>query len=337
MDKLICLSTNLAAVDLGLSPAEYGEIKASATAVIHNAWSVNFNMNLESFEPNIASVAHLLKLAQGPAIKDESRTFVFISSIAAVGGVRGVHGVQSAEERIYAEFKEASPHNGYGQSKWVAEQICATAPTSARVLRVGQVSGDTNHGIWNPAEAIPAMVQSALTVGALPRMEEQRNSLCWLPSDITAAVITDLTTLPSSGQVFHVASPHTSTWNEDVLPAIEAAGIEVRIVPQREWVRVLEESDSDIEANPPYKLIQHFRQLYGGGPRDVPEEKPSDETAQRTNIAQLDLTQSLKASPSLRNAPRVDSALVERYVRFWLKYWTGEHRSLIEAQQGRKE
>lgn len=323
MSKLTCLSTNLAAANLGLDPAEYGEIKASVTAIIHNAWSVNFNMNLESFEPNVASVAHLLKLAQSPANKDESRTFVFISSIAAVGGVRG--GAR-AEERFYPDFEEANPFNGYGQSKWVSEQICAETSKSARVLRVGQVAGDTKHGIWNPAEAIPAMVQSALTVGALPKLEGGRNTLRWLPSDITAAVVTELTLLPPSRQqVFHVISPHTLTWNGDVLPAVEKAGIDVRIVPQGEWVRILGESDPDIETNPPYKLIEHFRQSYGDMPNG--KSKYDDEHEQRTkDMADMEIIQTFRSSPSLQSAPRVDTALVEKYVRFWLKYWVGEHR-----------
>lgn len=322
MSKLTCLSTNLAVADLGLNQAEYGMIKASVTAIIHNAWSVNFNMNLESFEPNVASVAHLLRLAQSAVNKDESRTFVFISSIAAVGGVRGAR----AEERFYPDFKEANPFNGYGQSKWVSEQICAETSQSARVLRVGQVAGDTKHGIWNPAEAIPAMVQSALTVGALPKLEGGKNTLRWLPSDITAAVITDLTILPQSGQqVFHVISPHTLTWNGDVLPAVEKAGIEVRIVPQGEWVRILGESDHDIETNPPYKLMEHFRQSYGDMPNG--KSKDDDEHEQRTkDMADMDLVQTFRTSPSLQSATAVDMALVEKYVRFWLKYWAGEHR-----------
>lgn len=324
--KLTCLSSNLAAADLGLRPAEYREIKRSVTAIIHNAWSVNFNMNLESFEPNVASVAHLLKLAQSPTKQDESRTFVFISSIAAVGGVRGARG---AEERFYPDFQEATPFNGYGQSKWVSEQICAEASRSARVLRVGQIAGDTKHGVWNPAEAIPAIVQTALTIDALPKMAESRNTLRWLPSDTTAAVISDLTISPVSGRVFHVISPHTLTWNEDVLPAIEKSGIEARVVPQGEWVRVLDASDSDIERNPPYKLIEHFRLSYG----DLPDSSVRDKHSQsnKVKMAELDITETLKTSPSLKDAPPVDSALVEKYVRFWLKYWAGEKQKTVEA------
>lgn len=357
--KLKCLSADLAAADLGLSPAAYGEIKARATAIVHNAWTVNFNWRLESFEPNIASVRHLLDLGR-PASETEEDTpggkptpaaFVFISSVAAVGG--GVlrqgqgHG-RPAEERMYA-WHEATPLNGYGQSKWVAEQICAEAASGwyrgpVRILRVAQVSGDTRHGVWNPAEAIPALVRSALTIGVLPRMEmeetaPQKNTLCWLPSDVAGAAIVDLTLLlddlasvvppgrANSAAVFHVASPRTLKWNEAVLPAAAQAGLSFRVVPQHDWVQILSESDKDVDRNPPYKLIEHFRQTYGrredkNGTDHGLEAGLQDEKGEHTaTLTSLDLEQSLKYSPSLQTAPDIDDGLLVKYIKFWMRYW----------------
>lgn len=334
LSKLKCLSSNLAALDLGLSPAEYSEVKGSITAVIHNAWSVNFNMKLESFEPNVASVAHLLALVKGRSDHQKTRSFVFISSIAAVGAAPDAQ--NEVAERLY-DWQAAKPRKGYGQSKWVAEQICAAASGSenlslgpVRVLRVGQVSGDTKHGIWNPAEAIPAMVQSALTIGALPRMDdEQRNTHRWLPSDIAATAITDLTLLgPERGlqrlAVFHVASPRTLKWNEDVLPAVKKGGVDFRVVPQHEWVRILSESDSNIAKNPPYKLIEHFRQVYGSV-REGTKVKGSDgEVNEDSGPARMDLTNSSEGSPALKSTISVDSDLLVKYVRFWTQHWAGQ-------------
>lgn len=349
LSKLRSLSSNLAAADLGLTPSEYAEVSASVTAVIHNAWSVNFNMGLASFEPNVASVAHLLNLTKADAgSSPRPRSFMFISSVASVGGAgRDASGKGGAQERLYG-WRDAKPFNGYGQSKWVAEQICEAAATSSwaarlgisvRALRIGQVSGDTRHGIWNPAEAIPAMVQSALTVGALPEMQdEERNSLRWLPSDVTAAVITDLTLVELDRQrkdggqdlaVFHVASPHTLTWNQDVLPAVEQAGIAFRAVPQREWVRILSEGDKSIETNPPYKLIEHFRQTYG---RDRGEEANGDDANSKSGeggvLVHLDLTRSLQYSSNLKSASPVDRDLLVRYVHFWSAHWAKKEQSV---------
>lgn len=48
--KMIFLPSNLAEEDLGLGQERYEELKCKVTAVIHSAWSVNFNMDVTSFE-----------------------------------------------------------------------------------------------------------------------------------------------------------------------------------------------------------------------------------------------------------------------------------------------
>lgn len=48
--KVICLPSNLAEEDLGLGQERYEELKSKVTAIIHSAWSVNFNMDVTSFE-----------------------------------------------------------------------------------------------------------------------------------------------------------------------------------------------------------------------------------------------------------------------------------------------
>ena len=67
---------------------------------------------------------------------------------------------------------------GYARSKLVTERIVKVAAEQtgmvATVLRVGQIIGDSEEGIWNTTEAIPLMIQSAVTMGALPALDEVR-------------------------------------------------------------------------------------------------------------------------------------------------------------------
>ncbi|KAK8101801.1 NRPS-like protein biosynthetic cluster [Apiospora kogelbergensis] len=79
----------------------------------------------------------------------------------------------------------------------VADARSATDTLShVAVLRVGQISADTEHGIWNAKEAIPMMVRSAAQVGALPRLEERQGQMqgrCeWMPVDTAARAILEL-------------------------------------------------------------------------------------------------------------------------------------------------
>ncbi len=65
--------------------------------------------------------------------------------------------------------------NGYGESKWVSEQILVRAnhATASRnvVVRLGQVCGNTRNGHWNVWEWFPALVQSSKIVHCLPEAE----------------------------------------------------------------------------------------------------------------------------------------------------------------------
>lgn len=67
---------------------------------------------------------------------------------------------------------------GYSQSKWVTEQMCARANESGilrdkvQVLRIGQLCGDTQEGLWNESEGWPLMIKTAQTTGTLPMLQE---------------------------------------------------------------------------------------------------------------------------------------------------------------------
>ncbi|KAJ3528253.1 hypothetical protein NM688_g8022 [Phlebia brevispora] len=58
--KLVQLFGDLSAHDFGLPEPTYNELAHTVTHVIHNAWKVDFNQSLKSFEPLIASTRHLI-------------------------------------------------------------------------------------------------------------------------------------------------------------------------------------------------------------------------------------------------------------------------------------
>jgi thioester reductase-like protein len=65
---------------------------------------------------------------------------------------------------------------GYARSKWVTENIIAAAAAKrgirAETLRIGQMVGDTVHGVWNETEAISLQIKGAQAIGAMPELDE---------------------------------------------------------------------------------------------------------------------------------------------------------------------
>ncbi|RDW93763.1 putative NRPS-like enzyme [Aspergillus mulundensis] len=288
-NKLIALPSDLSQPDLGLDPTTYNTLASSLTDVIHCAWSVNFNLHLSSFEKdNIAGIQHLANLClktQRPA----PATLNFCSSISAV--------VRSPEASIPESLPSSLEHAqnmGYAQSKLVAENLCVKAweqtGLRARVLRIGQVIGDTENGIWNTTEAIPLMLQSANTIGALPKLDEFHR---WLPVNTVAGVIADISLSEKEAgadadaetqPIYNIISPHPFHWTRDLLPSLRAVGLEFEELGPRAWIKRLRESNPDPVANPPIKLVDFFAGKYDN---DTPKRAVGWETDKTANASRM--------------------------------------------------
>lgn len=143
----------------------------------------------------------------------------------------------------------------------------------ARVLRSGQIIGDSVKGRWNETEAIPLMFRAATTLNALPALDETPS---WLPVDKSAQGVLELSGLATTGTrtsgyfhprespevVYHLQNPTLVRWTEDVLPALAAAGLKFDIVGQREWVQRLRDGEQDPTKNPTVKLLDFFTNKY---------------------------------------------------------------------------
>jgi hypothetical protein len=62
------------------------------------------------------------------------------------------------------------------------------------VLRIGQIvlSRRVGSKLWNPNEAIPLIVRSAIVLGALPDGMESGDACAWLEIDVLAEAVIDL-------------------------------------------------------------------------------------------------------------------------------------------------
>ncbi|KAF2626294.1 male sterility protein [Macroventuria anomochaeta] len=292
--KINTLPSDFSDAHLGLPTATYEAIAEKVTNVIHCAWAVNFNWGLPSFERDcIAGVNHLVNLCLAtPASK---ATFDFCSSVSTVARCPSMVTPEQVAQLDWAQGM------GYAQSKCVAENLCVAAANQAgvkaRVLRVGQIVADTVHGVWNKDEAIPLMMQSALTIGALPKLQE---SPSWTPVDIIAKAVSEISLSNAEPIVANVTNAKTFSWTNDLLPALRQAGLEFDEVEPKEWVERLRNSSNDVVANPTFKLVDFFASKYD---KDTFGPSRTYETA----VAR-------QWSPALDNAPVLDASFVKTFV-----------------------
>ncbi|KAM0749958.1 L-aminoadipate-semialdehyde dehydrogenase [Meredithblackwellia eburnea MCA 4105] len=290
---------------LGLSRSTYEEIATSVTAVLHNAWSVNFNLNISSFEPHIRGACNLIKLCLD---SDYLASFYFASSVSAVASWPGPSSVPEA----VTEDPNVAQGMGYARSKWVTEKLCQiateTTPVRAVVLRIGQMVGSTVDGRWNETEAVSLMFKTGDVLHALPNLNETPS---WLPVDCAADTILDLVLTkppaPNTSQCWHVLQSHLIPFSS-ALDSLAATGMKFERVSPSEWVDRLRKGPQDPTINPTIKLLNFFDSKYGTAP------DPSAPVVKRYGLS---CEETLKASKSLREAPIVDDKLMAKYVAYW--------------------
>lgn len=227
---------------------------------------------------------------------------------------------------------------GYAQSKWVAEQLLASAAAQAeipvRIARLGQVCGDSVEGLWNPAEAIPTIVRTAVTQGVLPGDEEEE--LQWLPADVAGEAIVDVAVYGDDEdeddeeksrllQVFNlVNSTFPLFWNQDFLPFLQRAGLDFEIISGRDWVKKLEKyssSTSTMQDEPAVKLFDFFKHKYDTSKttnsQEKEKEEEKEEEKEQKNQPRFETARAKKISSAMAKNCVIDEILVAKFVRYW--------------------
>ncbi|KAJ8116427.1 hypothetical protein ONZ43_g4443 [Nemania bipapillata] len=112
LDRVKFLQVDLAEPNLGLTDDQYARLTADTTAIVHNAYPVNFLMPVQSFGPQIQGLFNLLKLAQD-SVHDPAVLF-----ISSVGAALPISGPRSVVKEAVLDIAEAGSilDQGYAQS-----------------------------------------------------------------------------------------------------------------------------------------------------------------------------------------------------------------------------
>jgi hypothetical protein len=221
--------------------------------------------------------------------------FIFCSSTASV---LGSGHPKTIRESISKDPKDSGAL-GYSKSKWVAESICReyvakqTGANTMAVLRIGQLTGDTENGVWNMTEAWPLMLSTVKQLECLPDLDE---ILSWLPVDVAAQAILQIA-VPvelvhdekiyphpfydpvqlSDDQdcpVYHLVNNSTATRWKDLLQWLKLIdGVKFETVEPSVWLDRLEQ----LETHPAKALLGLWKNAYGKvGKRDAESSEKED-------------------------------------------------------------
>ena len=324
--KIKCHQCKLSDLALGLPPSTYKDLTTRTTLVIHAAWAVNFSTRLSSFvKDHIAGLRNLINFALASR-KTTPPRFLFCSSTASV---LGPHCTSPILERVSHDPLSASAL-GYSRSKWVAELICEQAHLHTRlrnhieILRIGQLCGDTESGIWNITEAWPLMLSSMKVTGSLPKLQGER--LGWLPVDVAAEAIIEIMLSEKISQsddcsnipVYHLLNPSPQgTW-ADLLFWLHKMSPAFEIVSPSKWVSQVDNLTGEAAKHPARKLLGLWKEAYcndhGGklkqGEQKQGEQKQEEEREEMT----FAMIETNKMAPVMRNVKPIGE---DQFRKIW--------------------
>ncbi|RSL94606.1 hypothetical protein CDV31_014236 [Fusarium ambrosium] len=233
--------------DWRLGAAEYRTLLKGTAHVIHNAWQVNFNLSVWSFESQIAGVSNLIQFCS------EARNPVhvcYISSIGVATNWSATH-VDPVPEALVQDA--SAPRTGYGASKMVAENLLYQAASAdvlrLTVCRVGQMSGPVLRGCDH------GLIRTPSEMRALPEDLGNQDNIDWVPIDLAAHIISEMvfnsdTSDEARPQFFHVINPSTIRW-KSVLPLIRERlqkhqNLPADVLSFNSWIRKLRNTSGNM-------------------------------------------------------------------------------------------
>ncbi|RAQ59689.1 NRPS-like enzyme [Aspergillus flavus] len=241
------LHVNLAEPGLGLAPEVYSRLADEVDRVIHNAWPVNFNMSVASFEPHVRGVRHLVDFSAQAARKTVPITF--ISTIGTIE--KWTTPEVLVPKKALPDWSLAAI--GYGQSKLVSSTILdhstKVSGVPSVIVRIGQVVGPRGKkGKWNSQEWLPSLVRSSVYLGLLPDSLSTFSDMGWAPVEDIANVVLEV-------------SGVTSLWTVEEITGIR------KVVSLEEWIDALDKSQVhpvSMDNNPAVKLLDTYRSAAEG-------------------------------------------------------------------------
>ncbi len=241
---------------LGLSADKFAQLAAQIDVIYHNGALVNFVYAYPNLKaPNVSGTVEIIRLA----CTNKLKPLHFTSTI----GVFSPHAYTNAtviQEEQPLEHPEAL-HNGYAESKWVAEKIVELAKSRglpAVIYRPGEISGHSQTGVFNTDDFFSHILKGCLQLGTAPNLE---TSVEMVPVDYVSQALVHLSLqydfTQATAQVYHLVNPN-SVLIKDLLHWMQTDGYHVKQVPYAEWREVLIQSINANQDNAIKPLLHFF-------------------------------------------------------------------------------
>ncbi|KAK8204638.1 hypothetical protein M8818_005078 [Zalaria obscura] len=299
MERVSILPGNLSRSHLGVSPDTFADLAARVQVIVHAAATVNLVYPYASLRgANIGGTREILRLAaQGGA------TVQYVSTNGVLPPSSSQAGWPEYASLDVDSVPEKLP-DGYGQTKWVAEQLVHEAGRRGlpvKIHRCGTISGHSLTGAANAWDLVSALIVESVHLGKAPDVEGWRAEMT--PVDFVSKAIIHLSNQTNAKQlVFHLGDP-TPVDMKSVFSDLEKLGYPTEPLGWDEWVQLWTAQRGSVKGGDGAFTVDILR----SGMPDV-------EFLRGIVVLNNDATRPFRA---VVERPKVDAVLLETYTRHW--------------------
>lgn len=259
-NRLVALAGDLAKPNFGLDLTRFRNIANKVDTIIHCAASVNLVQSYTSLKPvNVLGTKEILHFAisrtDGVVIPIHfiSSNGVFPVDRSAYGSVvdeknsGGVVVCEECHDDAIRRIAQSHLHEGYAQSKFVAEEMCSLAHSKCglpiSILRPGNMSAHSVSGHQNANDFVRLFLGGCIELGIVP--DRERYAFDLTPVNFAASVVTHVACVEPSavlnGRVVHLQHSNKPILLRDVAIYLRAIGHTLRSTDRSTFLRALRE------------------------------------------------------------------------------------------------
>ncbi|KAJ5731629.1 NRPS-like protein biosynthetic cluster [Penicillium malachiteum] len=300
MERLEVLPGNLSRARFGLSFETFDDLATRIQVIVHAAATVNLVYPYAALRgANVGGTREILRLASkgGATVQYVSTNGVLPPS--PTGG-------RGWSEDTMLDIAEVPTKllDGYGQTKWVAEQLVLKASQRGlpvKIHRCGTISGHSLNGSANAWDLLTALLVESIRIGYAPDVEGWRAEMT--PVDFVSQSIVHLSTQTQAEQTtYHLGDPDPVNIRS-VFENLKDLGYPTELLPWDEWVALWTEKRGSTKGGDGAFTVDILR-----------SGMPTVEFLRGIVVLDNAVTRPFRVAVE---RPKVDILLLETYARHW--------------------
>ncbi|OAL50622.1 acetyl-CoA synthetase-like protein [Pyrenochaeta sp. DS3sAY3a] len=298
MERVEILPGNLSRKRFGLSPDTFKALADRLDVIVHAAATVNLVYPYAALQkPNVGGTREVLRLAaQGGA------TVQYISTNGVLLPAEGREGLP--EDTILEVDDVVKLADGYGQTKWVAEQLALEAQRRGlpiKIHRLGTISGHSETGAANAWDLLTALIVESIRIGHYPDVKGWRAEMT--PVDFVSKAIVHLSNQTETEQtIFHIGDPDPVDISQ-VFADLDILGYPTKPLDFEKWILLWDNKRGSAKGGDGAFTVDILR-----------SGMPTIEFLRDVVVLDNSKTRPLRSAVE---RPKVDQVLLETYTRHW--------------------